>query len=77
MEQIGAFLPLILILTILVIYYFYKRNKQKQAGIVEVQEELFGFGKLINIIFVIPFLVIFGLVAHYKTLSKNPDATTL
>ena len=65
MEQIGAFLPLILILTILVIYYFYKRNKQKQAGIVEVQEELFGFGKLINIIFVIPFLVIFGLVAHF------------
>ena len=50
MEQIGAFLPFILILAILVIYYFYKRNKQKKAGIVEFQEELFGFGKLLNML---------------------------
>ena len=75
MEQIGAFLPLILILTILVIYYFYKRNKQKKAGIVEVQEELFGFGKLINIIFVIPFLVIFGLVAHFIDITFSWEST--
>jgi uncharacterized membrane protein len=65
MEQIGAFLPLILILAILVIYYFYKKNKQKKADIVEIQEKLFASGNLINIIFVIPFLVIFGLVDSF------------